>query len=176
LSLFIQTLYLGCTHICFFTYHYSYEWNRHKAEIRRIRHAETGVSIILFSYRHIILAVPTYLFSLFTTHMYGIDIDPKSGGLGVRKLVSPFVSISLRLSLFIQTAFLCYTHICLFTSFSTHTNFIEGEVLFFVWSVETRVSVCLISYRHLIFAVPTHVSSLITTQIYCTDIDQKFER
>jgi hypothetical protein len=42
--------------------------------------------------------------------------------------------------------------------------------------VSLFVTVCLLSYRHLIFAVLTHVSSLITTQIYCTDIDQKFKR
>jgi hypothetical protein len=60
-----------------------------------IRRAETGVSICLFSYRHFILAVPTYVFSLITTQMYGIDIDPKFGGLGVRKQVTSFVSVCL---------------------------------------------------------------------------------
>jgi hypothetical protein len=57
-----------------------------------IRLAETGVSVFLFSYRHFILAVPTYVFSLITTPINGIDIDPIFGGSGVRKLVSPFVS------------------------------------------------------------------------------------
>jgi hypothetical protein len=60
-----------------------------------IRLAKTRVSVCLSSYRHFIVAVPTYVISLITTHMYGIDIDPKFGGLGVRKHLSPFVSVFL---------------------------------------------------------------------------------
>jgi hypothetical protein len=60
-----------------------------------IKLAETGVSVCLFSYRHFILAVPTFFFSLITTQMYGIDIAPIFGGLGVRKQVSSFDSVCL---------------------------------------------------------------------------------
>jgi hypothetical protein len=60
-----------------------------------IRLAETRVSVCLFSYRHFILAVPTYVLSAITSPMYGIDIDPKFGGLRVRKQVSSFVSVCL---------------------------------------------------------------------------------
>jgi hypothetical protein len=60
-----------------------------------IRLRKTRVSVFLSSNRHFILAVPKYVFSLMFTHMYGMIIDPKFGGLGVRKQVSSFVSVCL---------------------------------------------------------------------------------
>jgi hypothetical protein len=125
------------------------------------------VSVCLVSYRHLNFAVPTHISSYMTTQIYCSTIDNKFGGLGVRKLVSPFVS-------FIQTPLLCCTHKCFLTNHYSYVWDRHWPEIRRIRRAETLVSVCLFLYRQLTFAEPITVSQFITTYMYCTLIDQKF--